>query len=78
MAKTDDVPQQPIAEDTGAAADPDEAVQVLAAGLDDGPVTFTRPGVESMNFQVKDGKISTTAAKRDWLLRNGVGTVPTE
>lgn len=66
-------PDEP--EDTGdAATDEDHVLDAVALGLEDGPVTFSRPGVESMSFQVKDGKISTTKERHEWLLTHVVGT----
>lgn len=61
------------------AVDPDDAALDFS-GFADGPVTFTRPGIEgddgSVTVNVKDGKVSTTKAKRDWLLRYVVGGSP--
>jgi hypothetical protein len=73
MAKT-----QPAPEPTGTEPDPQNVLDGVTVDLPDGPVTFTRPGIESMDFTVKDGKISTTKDKQDWLLRHVVGTAPTE
>ena len=54
----------------------EEAVANVLTDLEDGPVTFTRPGVEARDFTVKDGKISTTAEGRDWLLQHVAGITP--
>ena len=54
-------------------APPPDQVALVGDGYDDGPVTFTRPGIDSVTVQVKGGKVSTTKAKRDWLLRHGLG-----
>lgn len=57
----------------------DEWVSSYFAGLDDGPVTVTNGAGESETFTVNGGKVSTTKAKRNWLLlHNGLGTVPGE
>jgi hypothetical protein len=72
----------PVEEPTTTAAEAkaaeEEAINVALPDLADGPVTFTRPGIESMDFTVKDGQISTTAEGRDWLLRHVVGTPTAE
>jgi hypothetical protein len=58
------------------ATDGEHALEELVVDFDDGPITFVRPGVEEMTFQVKDGKISTTKERRNWLLTHVVGTGP--
>lgn len=73
MAK-ENVPENPDAD----TVDDADLVNVMVAGLPDGPVTFSRPGVEQITVTVKGGKVSTSKANRDWLLANGVGTAPTE
>lgn len=67
-------PLEVVAEDTV-----DDWTNAYFAGLPDGPVTVTNGAGESETFTVKDGKVSTTKAKRNWLLlHNGLGTVPGE
>jgi hypothetical protein len=56
--------------------DPEDSLLAVTVALEDGPVTFTRPGIESLTFQVKDGKISTTKERHQWLLTHVVGTGP--
>jgi hypothetical protein len=63
-------------QEAAAAATPEEVLVGVTSGLPDGPVTFSRPGIETRDFTVKDGKISTTKEGQDWLLRNVVGVVP--
>jgi hypothetical protein len=77
--QTEGADPAPLSEDTQSQAqvDPDEVVEALISGHDDGPLVVTRPGIESESFTVKDGKISTTRAKRAWLLQHVGGvTVP--
>lgn len=64
----------PVVTDTSTVADPEDVLVGFTASLDDGPVTFTRPGIESREFKVKDGKISTTREGHDWLLLHVAGT----
>jgi hypothetical protein len=61
---------------TAAEADADAVNVAIPSGLEDGPVTFTRPGIEARDFTVKDGKISTTKEGRAWLLQHVAGTSP--
>lgn len=42
---------------------------VTVAGIPDGPVTFGRPGVESLDFEVAGGTISTTKERAAWLVQ---------
>lgn len=66
-------PDAPAADLTPAQAEA-EAINVALPDLEDGPVTFTRPGIESKTFTAKGGEISTNAEGRDWLLAHVVGT----
>ncbi len=66
------------ADTTTGVATPQAMVQAVVDGLQDGPTTFTRPGVEERSFTVKDGKISTTREGYDWLLANVAGVRPAE
>jgi hypothetical protein len=69
--------QDPATEDT-TATEPEDVLVGLTDSYEDGPVTFTRPGVESRTFQVKGGKISTTKDGQAWLFTHVVGTLPAE
>lgn len=71
MAKTEQTTDQTPAQQEA------EEINVALPDLADGPVTFTRPGIEEKSFTVKDGNISTNAEGRDWLLQHVVGTSPT-
>lgn len=74
MAKAQPADTTPTSDPAAAAVE--DKFEVLAAGHEDGKVTFTRPGIESRDFTVKDGKISTTKEGQDWLLTHALGTGP--
>lgn len=52
---------------------PEQQLQSVLYDHEDGKVTFTRPGVESREFSVKDGEIRTNLEGYEWLLRHVVG-----
>lgn len=78
MAQGKPTPAPTPDDDAATATTPEDALVGVTAGLPDGEVTFTRPGIEAMTFNVKDGKISTTKERQDWLLRHVAGTSAAE
>lgn len=63
-------------ETTDATPEAKAPTAVTIDGHDDGPITFTLPGIESRDFTVKGGTISTDAEGAAWLLANVAGTIP--
>jgi hypothetical protein len=66
---------EPVAADQPTLKEGGVYLELLPA-VEDGEVTFTRPGVEAFTFTAKDGRVRASEEEAAWLVANSVARYP--